>query len=326
MSSSRVIVDLEFRNLITPLTRDERRELEASLLAEGCRDPLVVWKSNHLLLDGHHRFDICEKHTIPYQVVEVALPDRNSALLWIIRHQLGRRNLSDLQRAELALKLKPMLKTEAYARMMAGKFTPGRNSDEGRTDVLLAQTAGVSKDTLRDAEKVLTSATPELVQAVRDGSVSISAAAEITPLPAQEQQALVQAGPKAVRTRAAVTRMRRKQRRGRHTQPQNLPLEPPRVVLVTPESDPARIAAEIKQKLPPAMVAKLVQALDPDGYRLSGKAYQHLLATADGLLALTPVGSAPAPEVRTMLSFIATLLAPQSAATAPSPEPAEGAV
>ena len=36
-------LDQEFRALIQPLTAEELAQLEASLLAEGCRDPLVVW-------------------------------------------------------------------------------------------------------------------------------------------------------------------------------------------------------------------------------------------------------------------------------------------
>ena len=36
-------IDDEFKALIPPLSVDERAQLEANLLADGCRDPLVVW-------------------------------------------------------------------------------------------------------------------------------------------------------------------------------------------------------------------------------------------------------------------------------------------
>lgn len=36
-------IDAEFQSLIPPLAAEERKQLEANLIAEGCRDPLVVW-------------------------------------------------------------------------------------------------------------------------------------------------------------------------------------------------------------------------------------------------------------------------------------------
>jgi hypothetical protein len=36
-------IDLEFQALIPPLATEERQQLEANILADGCRDPLVLW-------------------------------------------------------------------------------------------------------------------------------------------------------------------------------------------------------------------------------------------------------------------------------------------
>ena len=54
-------VDAEFMALIPPLTADEKALLEESLVREGCRDALVVWKAKNILLDGHTRLDICQR-------------------------------------------------------------------------------------------------------------------------------------------------------------------------------------------------------------------------------------------------------------------------
>src|SRR5262245_33582433 len=51
--SDRIRVDPEFAALIPPLSAEERQRLELSLLEEGCRDPLIVWKDHDILLDGH---------------------------------------------------------------------------------------------------------------------------------------------------------------------------------------------------------------------------------------------------------------------------------
>lgn len=52
-------VDSEFRSLIPPLTDDEIQRLEASIMADGCRDPLVVW--NGVIVDGHNRYAIAPR-------------------------------------------------------------------------------------------------------------------------------------------------------------------------------------------------------------------------------------------------------------------------
>ena len=61
-------VDSEFKNLIPPLSPEERQGLESSLLKEGCRDALVLW--GDILIDGHNRYEICTKHNIPYKTVQ----------------------------------------------------------------------------------------------------------------------------------------------------------------------------------------------------------------------------------------------------------------
>ena len=92
-------IDTEFRALIAPLQPDERAQLEANLVADGCRDPLSTWRG--FLVDGHNRYEICTRRDIKYQTVEIALSTRERVLLWIEENQLGRRNLTDDQRATI---------------------------------------------------------------------------------------------------------------------------------------------------------------------------------------------------------------------------------
>ena len=87
-------VDREFKSLIPSLTDTERELLEESIAQEGCRDALVVWQEEGLLLDGHNRYEICERLGIPYATYEISLTSREDALDWIDRNQLGRRNLT----------------------------------------------------------------------------------------------------------------------------------------------------------------------------------------------------------------------------------------
>jgi hypothetical protein len=52
----------EFQRLIPLQSRGELLALEQSIEAEGCRDPLTVWKGKGVVLDGHTRRELCLKH------------------------------------------------------------------------------------------------------------------------------------------------------------------------------------------------------------------------------------------------------------------------
>ena len=89
----------EFRDLIRPLLKDEYRHLEAALLADGCREPITVWKG--IIVDGHNRYEICRRLGIPFEVRERHFDNREEAIIWICANQLGRRNISDETRRYL---------------------------------------------------------------------------------------------------------------------------------------------------------------------------------------------------------------------------------
>jgi len=195
-------IDEEFTGLIPPLTDEERQQLEANLLADGCRDPLAVWAEQGILLDGHNRYRICRQHGMDFEVREVSLESRDAAQIWIIKNQFGRRNLTPYQRAELALKLEPLVAARAkenqVAHLMQGDQRPvSQNSAEREavdTRQELARVAGVSHDTISKA-KVIAAKAPEAVkEKLRSGELSINAAyREIKKTEQQEAKAKAKA-------------------------------------------------------------------------------------------------------------------------------------
>ena len=92
-----IIVDPEFESLIPPLSEHESRQLECSLLYDGALEPLVIWTPHNILLDGHHRLRLCRQHSIPFKTASLEFGSRDAARLWIVGHQLGRRNLAPEQ-------------------------------------------------------------------------------------------------------------------------------------------------------------------------------------------------------------------------------------
>ena len=113
-----LVIDPEFRALIPPLTDDERQRLVANLEAHGCLDSLKVWVRDDgqppVLLDGHNRYDLCLPRGIPFRTEPVpGIRTREEAMIWMLRHQCGRRNLTSYARTELALKLTTLIATHA---------------------------------------------------------------------------------------------------------------------------------------------------------------------------------------------------------------------
>lgn len=94
-------VDEEFESLCPRLTEEERELLAASIRAHGVREPLVVWREEQILLDGHTRLAICEEQDISFETVEYSFADRAAARNWVIDNALARRNLGREQQAHL---------------------------------------------------------------------------------------------------------------------------------------------------------------------------------------------------------------------------------
>lgn len=153
-----IVIDNEFQALIPPLQPEELAQLESNILADGCRDPLVVW--GDALVDGHNRYAICTRHGLPFDVVEVWFESRSHAVEWIIKNQVGRRNLSDYQRGVLALRMKPIMEERARTQQLSTlvqNAAVSQISDERkpiRTDEAVSELANISRDTIRKIERI----------------------------------------------------------------------------------------------------------------------------------------------------------------------------
>ena len=170
-------VDPEFRDLIPPLNEEELKLLEESLVADGCESPLIVW--NGVIIDGHNRYAICRKHDIPFSIQEKNFDTREEVMLWMLRNQLGRRNLNNYQRSELALKFEPLFAHASEKRMLAGKLVdPPQNSAEGsgETRKQIAKMAGVSHDTIKKVKRLHEHADEEMKSRLRRGEMTVNKA------------------------------------------------------------------------------------------------------------------------------------------------------
>ena len=200
-------INEDLRAYIDPLTDDERAALERSLLSEGCRDALVLW--GELLVDGHNRYAICQRHGIPFKTMQnETFKSIDDVHLWMIDNHLGRRSVSDFQRGVLALRKKEIVSARLAQAPSAEQAGADKPVDVGPpwTREVAARAARVSSATLGQIEKIQKTATPELVGAVKSGVISINAAAAVASLPDAQQMAAVAGGRKELRHAARQVR------------------------------------------------------------------------------------------------------------------------
>ena len=153
-------IDEEFKNSLPPLNTEDFRKLEKSLLEEGgCRDLLIVWQEEKVLIDGHHRYAICKEHGLVFGIDEKSFADRNAVIEWMFENQGGRRNMNRFVWAEAVLKRKSIIEAEAKANQRAGGGTVRLKSDKPvNTLKRLAKLAGVGRDTMHKVSVIIDTA------------------------------------------------------------------------------------------------------------------------------------------------------------------------
>lgn len=169
-----IIINKELQSLLPPLTSEEYRTLEESLLVDGCRDPLIVW--NNILVDGHNRLEICAKHGINYSVEEIQAGSIEDIKIWIIDNQKGRRNLTDGWKFELAQVRKEILLKQGRENMSDGKKYGLSTIDKPlhNTQKEIAEELGWSTGKVAMADKVWKEAEPEVKDKIKSGELTFN--------------------------------------------------------------------------------------------------------------------------------------------------------
>ncbi len=165
-------------NLLPALSESERQSLEDDILEHGCLSPIIVW--GNIIVDGHFRYAICQKYGLPFETVEIPFTSLDGALFWAWQHQDNRRNLTPYQRAEIALRFKPVFAAKAKENKSAaggykgGDSLPQVDITPINTAQEIANIAGVSRDTVSRVEFLDKHADEETKEKLRAGETSIN--------------------------------------------------------------------------------------------------------------------------------------------------------
>lgn len=188
MKQKELKIDPELKDLLPPLTDNEYEQLEKNIIENGFDKNFPIMEWHGFIVDGHNRYSICRKHNIEYVVGTLAYETKEEVEKWMLDIQLGRRNLSPIQRIAIAEKYRSLYEKQAKERQATStgganpQLTPnlveaekGKNRSNNETNAKLAQVAGVGKEIYRQAKRVLDSDNKDVKQRVLSGETSISA-------------------------------------------------------------------------------------------------------------------------------------------------------
>ena len=184
-------------HLLPPLSVEQFSSLESDILGNGCYAPMIV-------IDGHNRFRICEKHDLPYKMLVFSFADLLEAKQWALDTQKGRRNLDKWELGKIALKLKPEIEARARANMAAGGGD--HKSESAKSGLMIspnpifpvntrkeaAQAVGIGEQTMGRITQLAETAPQALKDALDRKDVSINQGWKILKavqhLPPEEQE------------------------------------------------------------------------------------------------------------------------------------------
>lgn len=178
-------IDPELRDLLPPLADDEYKQLEKNIVDNGFDKNFPIMEWHGFIVDGHNRYSICQKHNIDYTIGTLAYETKEEVMRWMLDIQLGRRNLTPIQRISVAEKHRALYVAQAKENLKQAGTNYGIGMKKPLPNLVnpistidttkeLAAIAGVSKETYRMGAKILNSDDEELKQRVMSGETKIS--------------------------------------------------------------------------------------------------------------------------------------------------------
>lgn len=174
--------------------------LAADIKANGLHHPVTTLDGE--VLDGRNRLEACRRAGVEPRFQEWrGRRDHDSVVAWVVSENLHRRHLNESQRGMVAARLKYLFEAFAKQRMLStlkkGDAKPAsanwRERDEaGKASERAAEMLNVSPRTVERATRVVEHGTPELVRAVEDGQVAVSAAVKMTTTAPERQREIVE--------------------------------------------------------------------------------------------------------------------------------------
>lgn len=156
---------------------EELEQFKTSIKEEGIRDALVIalLDGKNVLIDGHHRFRVGKEVGITdFPTKQLELGTLEDIKVWMLKNQLGRRNLTDAERIHIATELTNFLTEKAKENQQSGvRLNLAKGEKAVNTNAEIAKLANVSRANVTKFNKLKKEASPEELEKVIIGKKSI---------------------------------------------------------------------------------------------------------------------------------------------------------
>lgn len=160
-------------------------QLKNDIKINGLNDPilyLTTSEGSKLVIEGHTRLKACldlKLKEIPIKEIKETFNSLEEIKLWMIKHQFQRRNLSSVEKIQLAYLSKDTIEVLAKINLSKG----GKNTqviEHIDTNEEIAKIAGVGRTTVVRYASVINKGSKIVINKVNKGEISISSAYELT--------------------------------------------------------------------------------------------------------------------------------------------------
>lgn len=213
--------DPELEKCLPPLDEKDYDKLRASLKKYGFykTKPLTIWAGHNIVVDGHHRYKLCQEIGIEPIVEELPFESLDHAILYAKENQDASRTMDPAQKALLVVTTTELRKKleergrelqSLLSHTIPDSFRPAgqKQNEVMHTRTVLAKRAGCGEGTIERVAHIVDRGTPELQDMVRTKKLKPpSGYLFVKRVPDKNQQAeIAKGGAKAVN--AYVAKMR----------------------------------------------------------------------------------------------------------------------
>src|SRR5574339_987859 len=114
----KIKINPQYAELVRALSNKEYAELKESIKEKGLHLPIIINQDN-TILDGHHRYQICNELDIEPKYEVKTFEDLLEEKSFVIDINDKRRQLNDFGKAEMAYRLEEIEKEKARLRQLS---------------------------------------------------------------------------------------------------------------------------------------------------------------------------------------------------------------
>ncbi len=185
-STDKLSINPEIYVLVPRPPKQDFEAIKNSIGSEGQQEPIVAWKDpksdKTFIVDGHTRYQICKELNLEPKVQLKEFESWLQAKKYAIDVNLLRRQLSDLQKVQLALsclQIEKQLAAERKRSTIPKKGQKGFQSmsmpdgiNTGSTDSIVAKKTGLATRTVARIKRILEHGSEKLKQEVATGNMT----------------------------------------------------------------------------------------------------------------------------------------------------------